>query len=57
MFHDYLYKYKDSESSFSDSLIKLFRVLDQEEHERAAYQSEELLAFPYEMVVYLRKKI
>ena len=47
MFHDYLYKYKDSESSFRDALIKLFKILDQEEHERDPYQSEELLAFPY----------
>ena len=47
MFHDYLANYKDNPASFRDVLIKLFRVLDQEEHERDPYQSDELLAFPY----------
>ncbi|EKB55090.1 DNA methyltransferase [Facklamia hominis] len=47
MFHDYLKKYSEDPSSFRDALIKLFKVLDQEEHERDPYQSEELLAFPY----------
>lgn len=47
MFHDYLAKYKDSKSSFREALLSLFKVLDQEEHERDPYASEDLLAFPY----------
>lgn len=47
MFHDYLRKYSKDPANFRDALIKIFRVLDQEEHERDPYQSEDLLAFPY----------
>ncbi len=47
MFHDYMKSFKDHPSSFRDALIKLFRVLDQNEDERDPYQSEELLEFPY----------
>lgn len=47
MFNDYLSKYRDDPYSFRDALIKLFKVLDQEEHERDPYLSDELLAFPY----------
>lgn len=47
MFHDYLNKYKDSEASFRNAVIDLFKVLDQKEEERDPYQAEELLAFPY----------
>ncbi len=47
MFHDYLVKYKGSKSMFREALLNLFKVLDQEEHERDPYASEDLLAFPY----------
>lgn len=47
MFHDYMKLFKDNPSSFRDSLIKLFKVLDQNEDERDPYQSDELLEFPY----------
>ena len=47
MFRDYLAQYAGSRVGFRDALIKLFRVLDQQEQERDPYQSEELLAFPY----------
>lgn len=47
MFKDYLFEFKDSPTSFREALIKLFKVLDQEEHERDPYQSDKLLAFPY----------
>jgi type I restriction-modification system DNA methylase subunit len=47
MFHDYMQKFSDNTASFRDALIKLFKILDQEEHERDPYQSDELLAFPY----------
>lgn len=47
MFHDYLSKFRENPTSFRDALIKLFRVLDQEEDERDPYQSDDLLAFPY----------
>lgn len=47
MFHDYLRKFSDNPATFRDQLIKLFRILDQEEHERDPYQSDDLLAFPY----------
>ncbi len=47
MFHDYLAKHKDSNSMFREALLNLFRVLDQEEHERDPYAAEDLLAFPY----------
>lgn len=47
MFHDYLYTYKESSTMFREALMHLFRVLDQEEHEREPYLSPELLAFPY----------
>ncbi|MFD0942691.1 DNA methyltransferase [Savagea faecisuis] len=47
MFHDYLKKFSDNPTSFRDALIKLFTVLNQEEHERDPYHSDELLAFPY----------
>lgn len=47
MFHDYLAKFKDNPASFRDELIKLFKILDQNENERDPYQSDELLAFPY----------
>lgn len=47
MFHDYLAKHKDSKSMFREALLKLFKVLDQEENERDPYASEDLLAFPY----------
>lgn len=47
MFHDYLAKHKDSNSMFREALLNLFGVLDQEEHERDPYASEDLLAFPY----------
>ena len=47
MFHDYLAKYRDSKSGFRRALLELFKVLDQEEHERDPYSSEDLLAFPY----------
>lgn len=47
MFHDYLKTYSNNPSSFRDALIKLFKVLDQEEHERDPYLSDEILAFPY----------
>ncbi len=47
MFHDYLKTYCNSPSMFRDALIKLFKVLDQEEHERDPYLSDEILAFPY----------
>ena len=47
MFHDYLDKYSDNPEGFRDALIRLFKVLDQEEHERDPYLSDEVLAFPY----------
>lgn len=47
MFHDYLSKQRENPSSFRDTLIKLFKTLDQKEEERDPYASEELLAFPY----------
>lgn len=47
MFHDYLKTYSKNPSMFRDALIKLFKVLDQEEHERDPYLSDEILAFPY----------
>lgn len=47
MFHDYLKTYSNNPSSFRDALIKLFKVLDQKEHERDPYLSDEILAFPY----------
>ena len=47
MFYDYLAKYKSSNSGFRGALISLFKVLDQEEHERDPYLSDDLLAFPY----------
>lgn len=47
MFNDYLSKFRDDPYSFRDALIRLFKVLDQEEHERDPYLSDELLAFPY----------
>ncbi|MDO5028314.1 MAG: methylase [Bacillota bacterium] len=47
MFHDYMYKFKDNPASFRDSLIRLFKVLDQKEADRDPYLSEDLLAFPY----------
>lgn len=47
MFHDYLAKYRNSKSSFREALINLFIVLDQKEHERDPYLSDNLLAFPY----------
>ena len=47
MFHDYLKTYSKNPSMFRDALIKLFKVLDQKEHERDPYLSDEILAFPY----------
>ncbi len=47
MFHDYLNKFSNNPASFRNALGRLFRILDQEEHERDPYQSDELLAFPY----------
>lgn len=47
MFHDYLDKYSDNPEGFRDVLIKLFKILDQEQHERDPYLSDEILAFPY----------
>ncbi|MDO5037686.1 MAG: methylase [Tissierellia bacterium] len=47
MFHDYMHKFKDNPASFRDSLIRLFKVLDQKEADRDPYLSEDLLAFPY----------
>lgn len=47
MFYDYLAKFKYNPASFRDILIKLFRVLDQEEHERDPYHSDDLLVFTY----------
>lgn len=47
MFNDYLSKFRDDPYSFRDALIRLFKILDQEEHERDPYLSDELLAFPY----------
>lgn len=45
MFHDYLYKYKDTH--FRDALINLFKVLDQKPEERDPYLEDDLAAFPY----------
>ena len=47
MFHDYLDKYSDNPEGFRDALIRQFKVLNQEEHERDPYLSDEVLAFPY----------
>ena len=47
MFHDYLDKYSDNPEGFRDALIRLFKVLDQEEDGRDPYLSDEVLAFPY----------
>lgn len=47
MFHDYLKKFSNNPASFRDALIKLFRILDQQEHDRDPYLSDELLSFPY----------
>ncbi len=47
MFHDYLKKYSDDPAGFRDALIRLFKILDQEEHERDPYLSDDILAFPY----------
>lgn len=45
MFHDYLAKFQ--QFHFRDSLIKLFRVLDQRPEERDPYLEDDLAAFPY----------
>lgn len=45
MFHDYLYKYKDSNPR--SALINLFRILNQKEEDRDPYEDKDLLAFPY----------
>ena len=47
MFHDYLKQYSDNPAGFRDALISLFKILDQEEHERDPYLSDEILAIPY----------
>ncbi|NLK45093.1 MAG: class I SAM-dependent DNA methyltransferase [Treponema sp.] len=47
MFHDYMAKHKQSNDGFREALSKLFMILDQDEHERDPYLSEDLLAFPY----------
>lgn len=47
MFHDYMAQFRNSPVSFRNALLKLFQILDREEHERDPYDSEDLLAFPY----------
>ncbi|VWL85276.1 DNA methyltransferase [Oceanivirga miroungae] len=47
MFYDYLNKYRDNVNTFRNSLIELFKILNQKPEERDPYLDKELLDFPY----------